>query len=145
MARVFTDDIEVTSDELGAPLENTELGSYNALCGDLFADMGMKGGPRSMKHTDKRGEILHNFIKQYDVCPINLEGDAEGPLNTHYGPCGVTCIDYMMVPQYLRHDVMQPHAPIQPSKHFRSCPDFDVDQFRGNTLWGSRRGLLEKA
>ena len=121
MARVCADDIEVTSDELGAPLENTELGSYNVLCGDLFADMGMKGGPRSMKHTDMRGEILNNFIKQYDVCPINLEGDAEGPLNTHYGPCGVTYIDYMMVPQYLRQGVMNrsthQYNPLNTSDH----------------------------
>ena len=67
---------------MGAILDNTKMGSHNILCGDLNADLGVNGGPRSTKRPDKRGKILYNFISKYGFTPANLGKDAQGPLNT---------------------------------------------------------------
>ena len=46
-ARGSSDDFHATIDNLGSFIENTELGSYNIICGDLNADVGALGGGRS--------------------------------------------------------------------------------------------------
>ena len=87
-ARGCVDDLEITLEELGAILENTELGCHNILCGDFNADLGNLGGKRSAKKTDRRGETLFNFISRYCLISINLDQMATGFLNTHHGPTG---------------------------------------------------------
>ena len=120
-ARGCADDIEITLDELSAILDNTELGSYNVLCGDFNADLGDMGGPRSIKRTDNRGRLLYNFIMKYDLVPVNLGLLASGPINTHYGPTGDTCIDYIMVPATISPQVREcmvlDYAPLNTSDH----------------------------
>ena len=100
-ARGCDEDIATTLDELGAILDNTEIGSHNILCGDMNADMGSKGGPKSKKIPDIRGNRLHNFIVKYSLTAVNLCKEAIGPINTHFGPTGQTCIDYILIPSYL--------------------------------------------
>ena len=104
-ARGGVDDLYITLDELGAILENTELGSYNLLCDDFNADTGSLGGERSQKKADKRGMTMNNFVKRYDLVPINLDPLALGPVNTHYRPTGDSCIDYVMIPSHLTTNV----------------------------------------
>ena len=100
-ARGCADDIDVVLDELSAILDNTEYGSYNILCGDFNADLGESGGPRSTKATDARGKTLFNFLSKYNMVAMNLSNNSYGPLNTHYGPTGETCLDYILVPSPL--------------------------------------------
>ena len=100
-ARGCADDLETTLDELGAIIENSKLGSHNILCGDFNADLGSKGGPRSIKKPDKRGDILYKFIDEYNLTPVNLHALAIGSVNTHFGPTGETCLDYLMIPDAL--------------------------------------------
>ena len=120
-ARGCADDIEVTLDELCAILDNTELGSFNILCGDFNADLGNIGGPRSHKRTDSRGRILHGFVHRYNLIPVNLGMSAIGPINTHYGPTGDTCIDYIMTPEVIYQQVTEcivsEYAPLNTSDH----------------------------
>ena len=100
------EDILTTLDELGAIIDNTEMGSHNILCGDMNADLGLKGGPRSAKQPDKRGLTLASFVEKYHLTATNLCKDARGPVNTHVGPTGETCIDYVLVPNYLCESVL---------------------------------------
>ena len=106
-ARGCADDLETTLDELSAIVEGTEIGSYNILCGDFNADLGCKGGPRSTKNPEKRGGALYNFTTQYGYIPANLMIDCAGPVNTHYGPTGESCIDYILVPDALIKNAYQ--------------------------------------
>ena len=94
-ARGCDEDIATTLDELGAILDSTEIGSHNVLCGDMNADLGVKGGPKSKKIPDKRGMLLYNCVDKYSLTAANLGKEALGPVNTHYGPTGTTCIDYV--------------------------------------------------
>ena len=79
------------------------------------------GGPRSNKRTDNRGRLLYNFIMKYDLVPVNLGLLALGPINTHYGPTGDTCIDYIMVPATISPQVREcmvlDYAPLNTSDH----------------------------
>ena len=106
-ARGCDDDIATTLDELSAILDNTQMGSHNILCGDLNADLGVRGGPRSSKIPDKRGTILYSFVVKYNLLPANLCMNVQGPLNTHYGPTGSSCIDYVLVPNYLASNIVE--------------------------------------
>ena len=120
-ARGCADDLEITLDEISATLDNTETGSYNILCGDFNADLGAKGGSKSSKVPDKRGLTLLRFVNKYDLRPVNLFEQAIGPLNTHYGPTGESCIDYLMVPeticQYFSDCKTHSYAPLNTSDH----------------------------
>ena len=87
-ARGCADNLEITLDELGAILENTELGSHNVLCGDFNADIGSLGGGGG------------------GLVPMNLNPITSGPVNTHYGPMGDSCIDYTMIPSHLKDAVI---------------------------------------
>ena len=100
-ARGCADDLETTLDELSALIEGSELGSHNILCGDFNADVGLRGGSRSTKVPDKRGLALFNFITEYNLVSINLRAVTLGPVNTHFGPTGETCLDYVMIPDAL--------------------------------------------
>ena len=93
--------IEVVIDELSAIIENSKLGTHNILCGDFNADLRVSGGPRSAKIPDKRGVTLANFTMIYNMIQTNLTFNAKVPINTHYGLTGETCIDYVMVPEYI--------------------------------------------
>ena len=109
-ARGCADDLDETLDELSAILENLELGSYNILCGDFNADLGSLGGVRSRKKADRRGISLSNFLLRYNLYSVNLDQISTGLLNTHHGPTGDTCIDYMMIPNLLKNKVVSCHT-----------------------------------
>ena len=109
-ARGCADDLGTTLDELGAIIENTELGSYNIVCGDFNADLGNLGGIRSNKIADKRGELLSAFISRYNLTPANLSQNATGLVNTHHGPTGESCLDYIMLPSHLLENVSMCHT-----------------------------------
>ena len=38
---------------------------------------------------------------------VNLNVSAEGPVVTHCGPTGPTCIDYILVPEVLNRDILE--------------------------------------
>ena len=133
-ARGCADDLETTLDELSAIIENSELGSHNILCGDFNADLGLKGGPRSTKVPDKRGDALSKFIKEYNSNAVNLMAVSTGPINTHFGPTGETCLDYLIIPEALtvsltrcrtheyHHLNTSDHVPVSASLSLGSIP-----------------------
>ena len=129
-ARGCEGDLEECLDELGAILENSEYGSHNILCGDFNADIGNMGGPKSNKKPDGRGKQLVNFIVKYDVVAMNLTNVSAGPLNTHYGPTGQTCIDYIFVPNAIFVNCLECHTldldPLNTSDHIPVCVTMDL-------------------
>ena len=129
-ARGCADDIDIVIDELSAILDNTEYGSYNVLCGDLNADLGKMGGPRSKKVTDNRGVALHNFMLRYDLTAVNLSDIATGPINTHHGPTGETCIDYILTPSALRENCIKcqtlDYEGLNTSDHVPICAELSI-------------------
>ena len=132
-ARGCVDDFHATLDELGSFIENMESGSYNIICGDLNADVGSLGGERSEKIADKRGRTLDTFIKYHNLYPVNLMESASGPINTHYGPTGESCIDYILIPQCFKENVRPcrtgGYDPINTSDHKPVYVDIEVGEF----------------
>ena len=141
-ARGCVDNFEATLDELGAFIENTEIGSFNVIRGDLNADMGIMGGSRSTKVPDSRGRTLYKFINQYNLVATNLMSNAVGPVNTHYGPTGETCIDYVLVPEVLLdsfgHCVTSSYDPLNTSDHIPLSIVFNID----GVPCGATEGIL---
>ena len=105
-AKGSDDDYDTIIDELSATLDNTEEGSINIIGGDLNADMGRSGGPRSPKVATKMGKKLLRFSNNFDLYALNLAESAQGALNTFIGPNGESCIDYIMVPSVLRESIV---------------------------------------
>ena len=142
-ARGCDDDIVTTLDELSAILDNSEICSHNIICGDLNADMGIKVGCRSKKTPDKRGIILYNFAAKYSFSATNLSRMATGPIDTHYGPTGQTCIDYVLVPSYLNESISTcvtlDNEPLNTSDHLPVRLSIDL----GTIPQGSTEGLVQ--
>ena len=44
---------------------------------------------------------LYKFASGYNFIPINLSALTVGTVNTHFGPTGETCLDYLMIPESL--------------------------------------------
>ena len=88
------------------------------------------GGPRSRKVTDNRGRTLIRFICKYEMTAVNLSGSATGPLNTHYGPTGETCIDYIFIPSSLRESCLNCHTldteGLNTSDHVPICAKLNI-------------------
>ena len=96
------DDFLTTLDELGAIMEETEVGSLNIVGGDLNADPGKAGGPRGYKEHTQRGDALMGFCHRYNLLLTNLDVEAVGPVDTHFGPTGQSCIDFIAIPRALK-------------------------------------------
>ena len=106
-ARGNADDFSTCLDELGAAIEGTDLGSLNIVCGDMNADPGYLGGPRAYRAPTDRGIILHNFVARYDLLLSNLTNTAKGPVDTHFGLTGQSCIDFIAIPTALSSNLME--------------------------------------
>ena len=89
---------ETTLDDLAAIIDSMEVGSHSFVCGDLNADMGNLGGNRKLCNPTKRGKILYDFVKSYNLCATNQMPNAVGPVDTFYGPNGSSMIDYILIP-----------------------------------------------
>ena len=109
-----SEDFATCLDELGALIENSEMGSMNVICGDFNADPGKLGGQRAYKNASARGMILMDFIHRYSFNLINLGTTADGPVDTHFGPTGQSCIDFIALPEGL-------------SEHLQTCVVFEDD------------------
>ena len=59
--------------------------------------------------------------------------NASGPVNTHYGPTGETCIDYVLIPQCLRKNINTcatgSYDPVNMSDHNPVSVDLNVEEF----------------
>ena len=105
--------------------------------------MGIKGGCRSKKTPDKRGIILYNFAAKHSFSVTNLSRMATGPIDTHYGPTGQTCIDYVLVPSYLNESISTcvtlDNEPLNTSDHLPVRLSIDL----GTIPRGSTEGLVQ--
>ena len=93
--------LEGSKGELSAILEGVEHGSINIVGGDFNGDVGSKGGPRGLKKATPEGAMVFDFAESYGLTFSNLQQYAKGPVNTHYGPTGSSCIDYILLPKDL--------------------------------------------
>ena len=105
-ARGCKGDLDSTLDELAAVLENTETGSLNIVGGDLNGDVGSLGGGRGKRGPSTEGRKVFRFATNCSLTFANLDSRTTGPVCTHNGPTGSSCIDYIMIPDYLRSKVI---------------------------------------
>ena len=100
-------DMDVTLDELAAVIENTDRGTINIIGGDLNGDVGRLGGPRALRDPTSEGRKVFNFARTLGLSFVNLNEYAKGPVVTHCGPTGSTCIDYILVPEVINMDILE--------------------------------------
>ena len=93
-------------DDLSEFVSSRELGSKTIICGDANADIGFLGGPRSKKKPTQRGVLFYEFLKRFNLTPVNLHSKCKGPVNTFTGPTGSSTIDYLTVPTEIADQVI---------------------------------------
>ena len=105
-ARGCEGDLNATLDELSGIIENTEDGSLNLVLGDYNGDMGSMGGPRGVRRPSREGTHVAEFMLRQNLYAANLAADAIGPIDTHHGLTGSSCIDYALIDEELRDRVV---------------------------------------
>ena len=130
-ARGCDGDLATSFDELSGIIEARETGAYNIICGDLNGDIGASGGSKSRKQPDHRGKIVYEFMQASNLFATNLQPHAEGGVNTFNGPNGSSCLDYILMPNDMRGDVMCTRTlevePLNTSDHVPVCVHLCID------------------
>ena len=99
-------DLQTVLDEVTAIIEGTENGCINILGGDLNGDVGVAGGPKGTKIPTQEGRHVFNFAENLELSFVNLHAKSIGPTDTHYGPTGSSCLDYVLVPKHITDKVL---------------------------------------
>ena len=100
-------DLSLSLDELGGIIDAQESGTLTLVCGDMNGDLGKLGGPKGLKNPDKRGRAIYSFMENYDLIAANLQVNSTGPVNTFNGPFGDSCLDYFLVPNAIKGDIVK--------------------------------------
>ena len=100
-------DLCTTLDELATIIEGNEVGCINVIGGDFNGDVGVLGGPRGLRVPNYEGKKVFQFAESFKFIFANLMPTATGPVNTHHGPTGSTCIDYFLIPEHIKDNVME--------------------------------------
>ena len=100
------DDLSSTLDDLSNFIDNLDDDVVPMICGDFNGDMGISGGPRGVGNPNRAGRLVANFMKKYHLMATNLHGSGRGPINTFNSHNGSTCIDYIMIPDYMEDKIL---------------------------------------
>ena len=64
---------------------------------------------------------MYEFMQKHDMFAANLSNLATGPINTYFGHNCESCIDYFLIPNYLKSLVAEcvtlDHEPLNTSDH----------------------------
>ena len=104
------EDFGAVLDDLAEMIEARGETSSFIICGDMNADLGHKGGPRSTRDPNRHGNILYDFVQEFGLTACNYSSEAKGPLDTYVGPTGSSTIDLIMVSADLSHMVSSCHT-----------------------------------
>ena len=144
------DDLSTTLDELSIALERRGGDSLNLVCGDCNGDMGCIPGGRSSKQPTKAGKLINEFCLRHHLWASNLSQQAKGPLHTHEGPTGISCIDYVLVPEMLIPGILQcgvvpdnvlncsDHNPVYVECNFAMLPELSSKPCRQKSIRWSK-------
>ena len=74
--------------------------SLVVVMGDLNADKGNAISDRSTREPTRRGEKLLEFVHYFNLVPVNLFQNCNGPLDTFFSTCGRfgSTTDYILLP-----------------------------------------------
>ena len=105
-----SDNIEVALDELGAIIDDLEVGAIPIVGGDFNGNMGTTGGPRGRGGPTKAGSAVLSFMTDQNLMAVNLVEKATGPVNTYEGHNGSSLIDYIMIPCFMESKIRACHT-----------------------------------
>ena len=100
------EDLETVLDEISEIVESREANSHIILLGDFNGDIGVQGGPRGRRAPSRRGRYILRFFNRYGFTAINRQMDSLGPIDTFFSHNGNSTIDYIVIPEYLRANVI---------------------------------------
>ena len=136
-----SEDFRTTLDELSAFLENSEYGSMNIICGDLNAHLNGAKNVSHHKTLDRRGILLEQFIKRYNLTAVNLSDDTRGAPITFSGPTGCSCIDFILMPNDIAGKVEWSENliehPLNTSDHCPVATSISIDGIQRNFIEGN--------
>ena len=119
------DDLASTLDDLSGILYNFDDDVVPIICGDFNGDMGRNGGPRGRGVASKQGKLVANFMCEHKMITANLLDLAIGPMHTYESHKGYSCIDYIMLPEFMEDAILTckvlGEEALNTSDHFPIC------------------------
>ena len=100
----------ITIDELSSYVEGVDDNIIPIVGGDFNGDIGDQGGPRGIGRATKAGQNVLSFMKDHNLIAVNLMSKSTGSRRTYEGHNGSSTIDYVMIPEYLRDNVISCHT-----------------------------------
>ena len=78
--------------------------------GYFNGDIGDQGGPRGIGRATKAGLNVLSFMKDHNLIAVNLMSKSTGSRRTYEGHNGSSTIDYVLIPEYLKGNVVSCHT-----------------------------------
>ena len=129
-ARGSRDNLHVSLDELEGIIESIGEGVFPIVSGDFNGNVGSEGGVRGLGPPTRAGKVVLEFMGRQRLVAVNLMGTTTGSVNTFEGHNGKSTLDYVMVPECMRENVLRchvgAHEDVNTSDHVPITVDIDI-------------------